>query len=84
MSETGRVQSYYFGFDLTGVEPVDAILRAVARAGKAYHNTSEWADPWNDDEQSQESLIQQAADAAAAEWRKNARARDTEWVEPLT
>jgi hypothetical protein len=53
----------YYSFDRTGVSPVDAILSAVAVAGKAYHHT-EW---WNDEDYppSQRDRIQQAARDAA-------------------
>lgn len=37
-----RFSGYYIGFDSTGVEPVDVILSAVARGGKAYHHTDGW------------------------------------------
>jgi len=44
--ETGgpvlRMSAYYYAFDPTGVPEIDRILSAVACAGKAYHNTSEW------------------------------------------
>lgn len=39
-----RMAGYYFGFAQTGVKPVDAILSAVACAGKAYHHTNGWED----------------------------------------
>lgn len=59
--------AYYFGFDETGCEPIDRILEAVCDAGKAYHHTSEWADP--DDYvlagKSHIDLIQEAANEAA-------------------
>ena len=64
------VHAYFYGFDLTGVEPVDDILRAVASAGKMYHNTEEWGDPWDGDTPSEVQKIQTAADEAAEAWGK--------------
>lgn len=58
--------SYYFGFDATGVGVVDRILEAVCRAGKAYHSTEMWNDPWDNTEPSERDLIQNAANASAA------------------
>lgn len=57
------IESYYFTFDATGVEEIDAILAAVASAGKSYHNT----EGWSDDEYgiSAAEVIQRAADRAA-------------------
>ena len=65
-----RLNAYYFGFDSTGVPEVDAILSAVACAGKSYHHTDEWGDgksrfgvdrPYGD-------VIQAAANEAANRW----------------
>jgi hypothetical protein len=39
-----RMDAYYYGFEPTGEECIDRVLSAVACAGKAYHNTSEWAE----------------------------------------
>lgn len=39
-----RMDAYYYGFDPTGVVEIDALLSAVASAGKAYHHTSDWAE----------------------------------------
>lgn len=69
-----RMDAYYYGFEPTGVGIVDRILSAVAYAGKAYHNTSDWADndpgDWPyllpDGGDSAEQAIQNAAIAAAA------------------
>lgn len=36
------LNAYYYSFDPTGCDEVDAILEAVARAGKAFHCTSDW------------------------------------------
>lgn len=47
-----RMDAYYYSFDPTGVLGIDKILSAVACAGKALHNTSEWAsekvEPWEE------------------------------------
>ena len=43
MSNT-QLNAYYFSFEPTGVEEIDAILAAVAAAGKAFHNTSQWTE----------------------------------------
>lgn len=37
-----RMDGYYIGFDRTGCDPVDAILSAVAIAGKGSHSTDGW------------------------------------------
>ena len=39
-----RLDAYYFAFDATGQPSIDAILSAVAHAGKGYHHTESWAD----------------------------------------
>jgi hypothetical protein len=39
-----RMDGYYIGFDRTGCDPVDAILSAVAIAGKGSHSTDGWND----------------------------------------
>ena len=44
LPEGSRMDAYYFGFDATGVGAVDAILSAVAIAGKGAHNTADWYD----------------------------------------
>ena len=59
------IRSYYFSFTATGHPGIDEILRAVARAGKAYHSTESWTDP-DDDGTTQVGLIQDAADALRA------------------
>lgn len=66
-----RLRAYYFGFNPTGVEAIDRILSAVACAGKAYHNTSEWQEdiePYEDFLRGRTCAewIQYAADDAAA------------------
>lgn len=38
------LNSYHFSFEKTGNEKVDNLLYAICRAGKAFHNTSQWND----------------------------------------
>ena len=40
-----RMNAYYYGFEETGCDPIDDVLEAVARAGKAYHHTDQWINP---------------------------------------
>ena len=42
-----RMDADYYGFELTGVEPIDRILSAVASAGKGYHHTEYWSDEFD-------------------------------------
>ena len=63
------MRAYYFCFTPTGVDAVDAILEAVAIAGKAYHHTDQW-DQDTGDGVSYAGAIQKAADEAAAFVRK--------------
>lgn len=44
LADNARMQAYYYGFDRTGVGVIDAILSAIAVAGKASHHTDAWAD----------------------------------------
>jgi hypothetical protein len=39
-----RMNAYYYGFEPTGVPAIDAILSAVAWAGKAVHHTEGWSE----------------------------------------
>ena len=59
-----RLEAYYYSFEPTGVIEIDRILSAVARAGKAFHNTEQWDEDaygkWKPVE-----LIQTAANEAA-------------------
>lgn len=67
------LDAYYYSFYETGDPKIDAILEAVAFAGKCFHHT----DQWNDELDSAflpegipegttcEDLIQMAADLAA-------------------
>ena len=50
-----RLNAYYYGFDPTGVDEIDAILEAVARAGKSCHHTEGWEE---------HGLVQRIQDAA--------------------
>lgn len=60
-----RMDAYYYGFEWTNCGPVDAILSAVATAGKRLHLTEDWQDERNGSE-SCESMIQRVADESAA------------------
>lgn len=69
LSNDARLSAYYYSFEPTGVGAIDAILSAVAHAGKAYHNTEDWTEPWyrtlpNGGATAEEG-IQSAANAAA-------------------
>lgn len=61
-----RLNAYYFGFESTGSPAIDAILSAVAYAGKGYHNTESWGDEsrWGEG-RSYVDVIQAAANEAA-------------------
>ena len=69
MTDMQREQfsAYYYSFMATGEPGVDAVLRAVAKAGKAYHHTERWDDDYDEDGPTQVDLIQSAADKAAAD-----------------
>lgn len=45
MAEELNFSSYYVNLTPTGAYPIDLVLSAVARAGKAYHHTSDWLEP---------------------------------------
>lgn len=62
--EVGRMDAYYYSFERTGVPMIDAILSAVAQAGKSFHHTEVWADDQYKSP-SCEARIQAAADLAA-------------------
>jgi hypothetical protein len=62
-AEPLRLEAYYYGFVPTGVQAIDRILAAVARAGKAYHHTESWTDA--DGDMSYVEIIQEAANEAA-------------------
>lgn len=44
LPDDARMDAYYYGFDRTGSGPIDAILSAVAVAGKGSHHTESWGD----------------------------------------
>lgn len=58
--------AYYYSFDETKEPIVDTILSAVGAAGKAYHHTQDWNEPY-DNGKSVVDLIQDAANAARDE-----------------
>ena len=68
-----ELRAYYYSFAPTGQREVDLILYAVARAGKAFHHTSQWADDKMEgfyehcEGDTCEQWIQNAANKAAAE-----------------
>ena len=73
--------AYYYSFGITKCYPVDVVLHAVAKAGKAYHNTSEWGEqcePWTVHLKGDCPIdwIWNAADAAAEQFRQLAGQRD--------
>jgi hypothetical protein len=61
------MNAYYYGFTPTGNEDIDAILSAVAAAGKDAHHTESWNDiyEWEEDGLSAVDRIQNAANKAA-------------------
>ena len=65
--ESLRMEAYYYGFDRTGILPIDKILSSVACAGKGFHHTSEWCTEyeWLNDGKSYVDLIQESADGAS-------------------
>ena len=63
--------AYYYSFNPTGTAEVDAILSAVACAGKSHHHTEGWSDDdkwsrWGEGRSSVD-VIQAAANEAASE-----------------
>ena len=56
--------AYYYAFDSTGVDAIDKILKAVAAAGKSYHDTDCWNNEYTDGS-TPVSRIQDAANIAA-------------------
>ena len=61
------MNAYYYGFTPTGNADIDAILSAVAAAGKGAHHTESWTDvhEWESDGLSAVDRIQNAANRAA-------------------
>lgn len=45
MSSERKLGAYYYGFQPTNCDAIDAILEAVARAGKGFHHTQDWNNP---------------------------------------
>ncbi len=65
-----QFDAYHYFFTSTGVPAVDNILKAVALAGKRYHDTNQWGDDDAEEGRSLADWIQEAADAAAKEFKK--------------
>lgn len=75
LPDAARMDAYYYGFTRTGLGAVDAILSAVAVAGKGSHHTESWAGtdsawfygdrPGLPSADGAEDLIQKTADLAA-------------------
>jgi hypothetical protein len=77
LPDAARMDAYYYGFERTGVGFIDAILSAVAIAGKGAHHTESWGAPWEGttdyfrghpglpDAEDAVDLIQKAAQQAA-------------------
>lgn len=73
------MRAYYHQFTPTGCDAVDAILEAIAVAGKAYHSTSEWSEPTEygkNEGPCHWDAIQAAADKAASVMRSETASRD--------
>ena len=75
-----RMNAYYYSFDPTGQPAIDAILSAVAHAGKGYHHTESWHDDgewsrWGEG-RSVVDVIQAAANEAALALLDAAEGRD--------
>ena len=60
------MRAYFHTFDPTGNDAVDAILEAIAMAGKAFHNTISWDEADEYGPAGYWSLIQSRANDAAA------------------
>lgn len=60
-----NLDAYYFSFEPTGCDAIDAVLESVARAGKGYHNTADWQDR-RDDGSTALTDMQAAAEESAA------------------
>lgn len=59
-----NLNAYYYGFESTGCDLVDAVLEQVARAGKAFHSTEDWNEE-DTDGRSPAAKMQAAANASA-------------------
>lgn len=83
-----RMDAYYYTFKPTGEKSIDAILSAVAWAGKGAHNTVNWDEPdgWEDygpcdPGQTPVDVIQETAKRAAATLQ---RVRDVHTIDEYT
>jgi hypothetical protein len=67
--ERREFRAYYFQFEPTGTEPIDAILKEIAAAGKGSHSTEGWGGQDNGTEEyglpNYIARIQEAANTAA-------------------
>lgn len=90
LPDDARMGAYYYSFERTGVGAVDAILSAMAVAGKGSHHTDGWTDvapydyykgrPGLPDGESAVDLIQQTANRSAEQVRElAARLEDARW-----
>ncbi|MBI2724622.1 MAG: hypothetical protein HYX42_00065 [Polaromonas sp.] len=61
-----RMSGYYYGFEPTGLAPIDRVLSAVACAGKAYHHTDQWENDVG------EGYYEHLRGSTPAEWIQNA------------
>lgn len=84
-----RMRAYYYGFSTTTIEAIDLLLCAVAAAGKLFHHTDQWTSEIdyqveNVRGKSPVDWIQNAADDAAAMYKKLIAERDTLRAENAT
>lgn len=63
---TRNLDAYYYSFEPTGCDEVDAILEQVAQAGAGYHSTADWKDKYADGS-SPVSNMQRASEESAAQ-----------------
>lgn len=63
------MRAYFHEFTPTGVDAVDAVLEAIALAGKGYHYTGDWTDADQYGPDGYWSLIQLVANNAAGAFR---------------
>jgi len=71
------LRAYYHVFTSTGNDAIDAILEALARAGKSYHSTDEW-DNEADEGATHWEAIQRAADQASRTLEAALKEKDAE------
>lgn len=62
---TRYMRAYYYTFTPTGCDPIDAILEAIARAGKSFHCTSCWDESCESAPNGYWRLIEERAEKAA-------------------